>query len=263
LSEAAYLQYGHAYTQIQRVDGRRVVHVKSDVREGTNANRIVQQVQDDVVPTVIADHPGVVVTMGGDQRNQRESLSALGTGFLMALIAMYALMAIPFRSYVQPTIIMTAIPFSFIGAILGHLLLGYDLSLMSAMGLVALAGVAVNDSLVYIDAANELRRQGMSASDAVKAAGVRRFRPIMLTSLTTFLGLMPMILEKSVQARFLIPMALSLGFGVLFCTFTTLLIVPALYMVLEDVLGVFRRIGALWRPDSDTASDETVSSPAE
>jgi multidrug efflux pump subunit AcrB len=160
-------------------------------------------------------------------------------------------MAIPLRSYVQPIVIMTAIPFSFVGAILGHLIMRFDLSLMSAMGLVALAGVAVNDSLVYIDAANELRRGGMEAEDAAKAAGVRRFRPIMLTSLTTFFGLIPMILEPSVQARFLIPMALSLGFGVLFCTFTTLLIVPSLYMILEDGLALVRRTTAWWRGDDD------------
>jgi multidrug efflux pump subunit AcrB len=252
LTEAAVLTPGHAYTQIQRVDGRRVVHVTSDVGEGANANRIVEQVQRDVIPGLLADTPGLVLTMGGDQRNQRESLSALGTGFLLALVAMYALMAIPFRSYVQPLIIMTAIPFSFVGAIFGHILMRYDLSLMSAMGLVALAGVAVNDSLVYIDAANEMRRKdGMSAIDAVKAAGVRRFRPILLTSLTTFFGLMPMILEPSVQARFLVPMALSLGFGVLFCTFTTLLIVPSLYMILEDAIGLFMRVARWVRGDDD------------
>lgn len=247
LSEAAELERGHAYTRIQRVDGRRVVHVTADVGEGANANRIVEQVLADVVPGVVADHPGVVVTMGGDQRSQSESLGALRSGLLLALVAMFALMAIPFRSYVQPLIIMTAIPFSFVGAILGHLFMGYDLSLMSAMGLVALAGVAVNDSLVYVDAANELRRGGMGLIDAVRAAGVRRFRPIMLTSLTTFFGLVPMILEPSVQARFLIPMALSLGFGVLFCTFTTLLIVPALYVILEDARSVVERVLRWWR----------------
>ncbi len=257
LSEAADLTRGHAYTQIQRVDGRRVVHVTSEVREGGNANRIVEQLLADAVPGVIADHPGVVVTMGGDQRNQGEALSALGIGFLMALVAMYALMAIPFRSYVQPLIIMTAIPFSFVGAILGHLFMGYDLSLMSAMGLVALAGVAVNDSLVYIDAANEMRRSGMTPIEAAKAAGIRRFRPIMLTSLTTFFGLTPMILESSVQARFLIPMALSLGFGVLFCTFTTLLVVPALYLILEDVLELFRRLGRWWSEEDPGPSDRS------
>jgi multidrug efflux pump subunit AcrB len=232
------------------------VHVTADIAEGANANRIVQQVLRDAVPGVVADHPGLVVTLGGDQQRQGEALGALGLGFILALVAMYALMAIPFRSYVQPIIIMTAIPFSFVGAIFGHLLMGYDLSLMSAMGLVALAGVAVNDSLVYIDAANEMRRGGMSPIEAVKAAGVRRFRPIMLTSLTTFFGLVPMILESSVQARFLIPMALSLGFGVLFCTFTTLLIVPALYMALEDVLDRFRRVAAWWREGEDGGPPE-------
>lgn len=242
LGDAATLRRGHAYTQIQRVDGRRVVHVTADIAEGVNANRVVDQVVRDVVPALAADYPGLVVTMGGDQQRQAEALGGLRNGFFLALVAMYALMAIPFRSYFQPLIIMTAIPFSFVGAFYGHLLMGFDLSLMSAMGLVALAGVAVNDSLVYVDAANEMRRSGMGVMDAVKAAGVRRFRPILLTSLTTFFGLVPMILEPSVQARFLIPMALSLGFGVLFCTVTTLLIVPALYLVLEDVLGLVGRV---------------------
>jgi multidrug efflux pump subunit AcrB len=162
---------------------------------------------------------------------------------------MFALMAIPFRSYVQPLIIMTAIPFSFAGAIFSHLLLGYDLSLMSMMGMVALAGVAVNDAIVYVDATNELVSRGMPALEAARAAGVRRFRPIMLTSLTTFFGLVPMIFEPSVQARFLIPMAISLGFGVLFCTFTTLLIVPCLYLMLDDALAGVRRLRAWWTDD--------------
>jgi multidrug efflux pump subunit AcrB len=250
LSEAATLRRGHAYTRIQRVDGRRVVHVTSDLREGANANLIVEQVMKDVVPGLIADHPGLVVSLAGDQRSQGEALGALRSHFLIALIAMFALMAIPFRSYIQPLIVMSAIPFSFVGAVIGHLLLGYDLSLISMMGLVALAGVAVNDSLVYVDAANEMRRRGMTPLEAARAAGVRRFRPILLTSLTTFFGLMPMIFETSVQARFLVPMAVSLGFGVLFSTFTTLLLTPAIYMILEDIFDVARRAAAWFRGES-------------
>jgi multidrug efflux pump subunit AcrB len=262
LVEAAELRSGRAYTQIQRVDGRRVMHVTADVQEGANANRIVDQVTKDVLPALLEEVPGLVVTMGGDQRNQKEALGALGRGFVLALVAMYALMAIPLRSYVQPLLIMSAIPFSFVGAILGHLWMGYDLSLMSVMGMVALAGVAVNDSLVYVDAVNELRRAGRGAEEAAKAAGVRRFRPIMLTSLTTFFGLVPMISEPSVQARFLIPMALSLGFGVLFCTFTTLLIVPSLYLILEDGLEAARRVVRWWRGDDDPAGDTLAGEPS-
>lgn len=238
LAEAAEIERGHAYTKIQRVDGRRIVDVTSEVAFGSNANEIVEQILTDIVPGLETRYPALGISLGGNQQRQAESLGALRSGFLMALIAMYALMAIPFRSYVQPVIIMTAIPFSFIGAIIGHILLGYDLSLMSVMGLVALAGVAVNDSLVYIEATNELYRGGLPAEEAASQAGIRRFRPILLTSLTTFFGLMPMLLETSVQARFLIPMAISLGFGVLFCTVSTLLLVPALYIILFDLARI-------------------------
>jgi multidrug efflux pump subunit AcrB len=153
----------------------------------------------------------------------------------MAMLVVYTLLAIPFRSYIQPVIIMSSIPFGLIGAVFGHLLMGYSLSIMSMFGMVALTGVVVNDSLVFIDFANRERRKGLSARDALVAAGILRFRPIMLTSLTTFGALMPMIFETSRQARFLIPMAISLGFGVLFATFITLLLVPSLYLIVEDI----------------------------
>lgn len=246
LTEAAEIRRGRSYTTIRRVDGQRRVNVTADVRAGTNANRVVGQANRDLVPRIQRELPGLRIAPGGDQKRQAETMGALGSGFLMALLAMGALLAVAFKSYVQPLIIGAAIPFGLVGAILGHMALGYDLSLMSMMGLVALAGVAVNDSLVLISAVNDFRRdEGMSPLEAVTAAGVRRFRPILLTSLTTFLGLTPMILETSVGARFLIPMAISLGFGVLFATFITLLVVPALYLILEDVKDlVLRLVGA-------------------
>jgi len=145
------------------------------------------------------------------------------------------MLALPFRSYLQPLIIMTSIPFGLVGAVLGHLVMGYDLSVISLMGILALAGVVVNDAIVLIDYANELRRDGLTAFEAITQGGVRRFRPIMLTTLTTFGGLAPMIFETSRQARFMIPMAISLGYGLLFATGITLLLVPSLYMVIEDI----------------------------
>lgn len=148
---------------------------------------------------------------------------------------MFALMAVAFRSYAQPIVVLFAIPFGLVGAVGGHMLMGYDLSLISILGIVALAGVVVNDSLVLIAAVNDYRREGLDPLESVASGGARRFRPILLTSLTTFFGLTPMILETSVQARFLIPMAISLGFGVLFVTVITLVIVPAAYMAVEDV----------------------------
>jgi multidrug efflux pump subunit AcrB len=162
----------------------------------------------------------------------------------MALVAIYAMLAVPFRSYVQPLIVMTSIPFGIVGAVIGHLLMGYSLSLISMMGIVALSGVVVNDSLVLIDFANRRRREGASFFAAVSEAGARRFRPIMLTSLTTFGGLAPMIFETSMQARFLIPMAISLGYGILFATLIALLLVPALYLIVEDLRAPLLRFWA-------------------
>jgi multidrug efflux pump subunit AcrB len=241
LAMAADVRWGRAYTSIVREDGRRVITVEADVEEGvTNANKVMAEVRERVFPEIQKEYPGLGYGLGGQQKRQAESLGALGTGFMLALILMYALMAIPFRSYVQPLIIMSAIPFGLVGAIGGHLIMGYDLSILSAMGFVALSGVVVNDSLVLISAINEFRAQGMHLFDAVVAGAARRFRPILLTSLTTFFGLAPMIVETSVQARFLIPMALSLGFGVIFSTFVILMIVPCLYLVLEDVGRLLR-----------------------
>jgi multidrug efflux pump subunit AcrB len=242
LNEAAQIRRGRSYTQIQRIDGRRRVNVTGAVEFGTNANRVQQQAQAELVPRILAEFPGLRIEPGGQAKRQAETMGALGIGFLMALLGMFALLAVAFKSYIQPFIILTAIPFGIFGAILGHLVLGYDLSLMSMMGVVALAGVVVNDSLVLVSAVNDFRRdEGLSISDAVTAGGVRRFRPILLTSLTTFLGLTPMILETSVGARFLIPMAISLGFGVLFATFITLLLVPSLYLIIEDIKALFTR----------------------
>ena len=161
-------------------------------------------------------------------------MASIFSGFQLVLIVIFALLAIPFRSYSQPLLIMAAIPFGIVGAILGHFIMGYDMSILSMFGIVALTGVVVNDSLLLIDYINRHRREGKTLKDALVNAGQRRFRPILLTSLTTFFGLTPMILETSVQAQFLVPMAISLAFGILFATGITLLLIPSLYMVLED-----------------------------
>ncbi|MEQ9651854.1 MAG: efflux RND transporter permease subunit [Sandaracinaceae bacterium] len=267
LAEAAEIRRGRSYTEIQRLDGRRRVNVTSEVAFGANGNRIFQQAQQELVPQLLADFPQLRVELGGEQKRQAETMSALGMGFAMALFGMYALLAIAFKSYVQPFVIATAIPFGIVGAILGHLALGYNVSMMSFMGVVALSGVVVNDSLVLVSAVNDYRRdEGLSILEAVKAGGTRRFRPILLTSLTTFLGLSPMILETSVGARFLIPMAISLGFGVLFATFITLLLVPCLYLFFEDLQRGFgktaRYVRTGLRGREDPPPAETPS-PAE
>lgn len=246
LEDAVEMRLGHAYTQIKRVNGRRVVNVKADVNIGeANANEVIANLAETALPKLLRDHAGLSYSLEGDSRNQGESLASLKQGFIMALLGIFALLAIPLRSYVQPIIIMLAIPFGVIGAIGGHLLLGYDLSMISMMGMVALSGVVVNDSLVLIHAVNEFRStEGLNLVEALVSAGTRRLRPILLTSLTTFFGLMPMIFETSVQARFLIPMAISLGFGIIASTLLTLLLVPAFYVIAERLKDLFVRNNA-------------------
>ena len=235
LQEIADVDQGQAYTIIRRDNGRRVIDVTADiVEEVTNAEKVLRTAEKEVLPPLLAKYPGLRYSLEGELRHQSESMNALKNGFLMAMLVIFGLLAIPFRSYIQPLVVMSAIPFGFIGAVIGHDIMGFNLSMISMMGIVALAGIVVNDSLVLVHSANEFRDAGEKPIDAIRRAGVRRFRPIILTSLTTFFGLVPMILETSVQARFLIPMAISLGFGVLFATLVILILVPAFYMVAED-----------------------------
>ncbi|MDD2942321.1 MAG: efflux RND transporter permease subunit [bacterium] len=246
LSDVATPEFGHGYTTIRRSGGRRVISVTAEVDEeggGANANDVVASLQKDVLPELLQQFPGLTYSMEGEQKSQSDSLVSLRQGFLLALLGIFALLAVSFNSYIQPLIVMLAIPFGIIGAVIGHILLGYDLSAMSLFGIIALAGVAVNDSLVLIVTANENKggRLRMKAVRAMHNATVRRFRPVILTSLTTFFGLAPMIFETSMQARFLIPMAISLGFGILFSTVITLFIVPSIYIALEDFLSWRRR----------------------
>ena len=175
-------------------------------------------------------------------------MESLSRGFAFVMLLIFALLAIPFKSYVQPLIVMSAIPFGLVGAAVGHILLGYDLSILSMCGLIALSGVVVNDSLIMIDYINKNRHRHSNIEDAVREGACRRFRPIVLTSLTTFFGLTPLILERSLQAQFLIPMAVSLGFGILGATLITLLLIPAMYMVVEDLRGLV--------PDSDSDNQQ-------
>ncbi len=224
---------------IHRTDRRRVVNVTADVDpEKGNTEKILADLSASVLPRLRADFPEIRATFEGQQQQQRETMGGLKRGFVVALLVIYALLAIPFKSYAQPLIVMSAIPFGLIGAIGGHVLMGMDLTVLSMFGIVALTGVVVNDSLVMVDYINRGYREGMSMREAIRQAGVLRFRPILLTSLTTFAGLTPLLLERSVQAQFLIPMAISLAFGVLFATFISLVLVPSLYAILEDARGL-------------------------
>ena len=240
LSRAATIDKGFGFSEINRTDQKRVVNITAQVdNKKGNAGEILEDLKNGVLAQLRHDYPGLTYDLEGEEKERRQSLGSLKDGFLLALIAIYALLAIPFRSYSQPLLIMTAIPFGLVGAIAGHLIMGYNLSMLSMFGIVALAGVVVNDSLLLIDRVNQNRREGLGLRDALVEAGQRRFRPILLTSLTTFFGLAPMITETSVQARFLIPMAISLGFGIIFATGITLILIPSLYLVLEDVRGLF------------------------
>ena len=239
LLDVVSLEESEAFTSINRRDGRRVVNVGMDVEPANAVSRVLASIQQEVLPQLRADFPGITWSFEGSQAEMRESTSALWGGFAMAMLIMYALLAIAFRNYLQPLIVMTAIPFGIVGAVIGHILLGYDLSLISLMGVIALSGVVVNDSLIMIDYANK-KRKDQSVFDAIHEAGLRRFRPIILTTFTTFGGLTPIILETSRQAYYLIPMAISLGFGIIFATSIILLLVPCLYMVLEDAVSAVK-----------------------
>jgi multidrug efflux pump subunit AcrB len=240
LREVVSMNRGRAYTVINRRDGRRVVTVSADVDPPSQAGQVLEALKADTLPDLVQRFNGLNYGFEGRLADTAESIRSLVTGFLLAMLAIYALLAIPFGSYIQPAIIMTSIPFGIVGAVLGHLIMGYSLSVMSIFGMVALAGVVVNNALVLIDFTNREHQGGSSPAVAVHTAGLNRFRPILLTSLTTFGGLAPMIFETSRQARFLIPMALSLGFGILFVTVIILILVPALYLVTEDLRALVK-----------------------
>ncbi|NNK55737.1 MAG: efflux RND transporter permease subunit [Desulfofustis sp.] len=241
LSDIATINKGRGYTSIKRRDSKRTAMVTANVDPIGATSTIMAGLNADVLPQLARQYPGLSYDYKGRQASRKESVSDLLKNFLFALGGIYFLLAIPFRSYLQPLIVMAAIPFGIIGSVFGHLIMGYNLSLMSLMGIVALSGIVINDSLVLIDYANKQRLKGLSSTVAVSAAGVRRFRPVVLTTFTTFCGLAPMIFESSRQARFMIPMAISLGFGIAFATVITLVLMPCLYLMMEDLRGLLGR----------------------
>ncbi|MCD4817863.1 MAG: efflux RND transporter permease subunit [Candidatus Cloacimonetes bacterium] len=242
-TDVAEVEFGRGYSAISRLNRARIISIIADVDEDVaNANDINQDLMMKIKKELKENFSSVSLSKGGAQKEQKRSMISLAKGFIIALFIIYLLLAIPFKSYSQPIIVMTAIPFGIVGAIIGHLIMGYTLSFVSALGIVALSGVVVNDSLVLVDFVNvQNRKNGLSIYDSVISAAQRRFRPIMLTSLTTFLGLMPMILEKSLQARFLVPMAISLGFGIIFATAITLIFVPTSVLIMDDFKKIAER----------------------
>ncbi|PQJ35137.1 multidrug transporter [Salinibacter sp. 10B] len=239
LMDVVEVEEGEAFTTINRRDGRRVVSVSMDAQPSNAVGRVLESIQQEELPKLQDRFPGLTWSFEGSQAEMRESTQALWGGFALAMFVIYALLAIAFSSYLQPIIVMGAIPFGIVGAVIGHIVLGYDLSLVSLMGVIALSGVVLNDSLIMIDYANK-KRDDHSVFDAIHEAGLRRFRPIILTTLTTFGGLTPIIFETSNQATQLIPMAISLGFGIVFATSIILVLVPCLYLILEDLVSAVR-----------------------
>lgn len=272
--EVATASLGRAYASVQRTDQLRAVKVTADVdkTQGANANEVVsalisgagaesksdlwkkniknyfrtlrglgptKELPKGALVEITERYPGISYSFEGEQKDQAQSVKEMGQKALVALLGMYVLMAIPLRSYIQPMIVMSVIPFGLVGAVAGHMVMGFSLSIMSMCGIVALAGVVVNDSLVLVDYVNRHVKDGQSLHDAAWEAGAARFRPILLTSMTTFAGLTPMLLETDIQAKFLIPMAVSLSFGILFATLITLILVPCIYLVLEDISQLF------------------------
>ena len=239
LLDVAQVRQGEAFARIDRRDGRRIVTVSMDVEPDRAMGQVMTAINRQVLPRLAQQYPGLTWSFEGSNAQMREATASLWGGFGLAMFVIYALLAIAFRRYIQPVIVMIAIPFGIIGAVFGHILLGFDLSLISFMGVIALAGVVVNDSLIMIDFANR-SRQDHNAYDAIVLAGIRRFRPIFLTTATTFFGLMPIILETSLQSQYIVPMAISLGFGIVFSTAVTLVLVPCLYLVVEDLVAAGR-----------------------
>ena len=233
---AAEFTLGQGYSTITRINRQRVVTVRADVnRSMTTPEAVLNSLAAEALPRIVAGYRGVTYSLTGEQEERAESFGGMARLFPVALLIMYALLAIPLRSYLQPLIIMSGIPFGAVGAIVGHLLMGWSLALPSILGMIALSGVVVNSSLVLVDYINRQRRTGVPVLNAVRRAGVVRFRPIMLTSITTFAGLTPLMLIDNPATAFIIPMAISLGWGVLFATVITLFLVPSLVLILEDL----------------------------
>ena len=227
------------YNALQRLDGRNSVTVRGNADTNVaEPTRIVDEIRRDFMPGLLNRYPGVTMELTGSSMSERMGLQQLGYAFLAALFGIYALMAIPLRSYVQPLVIMSAIPFGIVGAVVGHMILGLALNSVSIIGFIALSGVVVNDSLIMVDFVNKAAASGLSPLEAAVQSGAARLRPILLTSLTTFFGLAPMIAETSLQAQMVIPMAVSLAFGILFATVITLVLVPCLYNIVADVKKV-------------------------
>ncbi len=257
LYEIAEVEEGRAETFITRENGRRIVTVTADVRPESETGQVLDALRAEILPGLVEDTPGLAYRFAGQQETQRETTDSFTqVSIPLTLVIMYGLLAIPFRSYLQPAIVMMAIPFGVVGAVLGHMAMGMPLSMVSMFGVIALGGVVINAAIVMIDYANKAVAVGATPAEAIWRAGVRRFRPILLTTLTTFGGLAPMIFETSRQAQFLIPMAVSLGFGIVFATAMVIFAIPALYLVVDDLVWLANPRPRDPDPDPDLDPDD-------
>ncbi|WP_394205139.1 efflux RND transporter permease subunit [Shewanella waksmanii] len=246
-STVADIEMGDSYSSITRVDGRRAITISATANTNiVEPSKVVAEIQEDFFPYLEEQYPQISTSLDGGSADEQTAMVGLIQGFFFAMFTIYALMAIPLKSYSQPLIIMSVIPFGMIGALFGHFILGLSMSVLSLCGIVALAGVVVNDSLILVDFVNKARAEGHSITQAAIDSGCHRFRAIILTSMTTFVGLVPIIMEKSLQAQIVIPMATSLAFGILFSTVVTLILVPLLYIILDDIRRTSRRFYQWW-----------------
>ncbi|MDG1703362.1 MAG: efflux RND transporter permease subunit [Pseudomonadales bacterium] len=256
----AQFDIGRGYSRINRLDGKRQVEVRADVdRSAVTPEEISAAVRAELLPQFRQRYPDIDIQLGGEQEERAEALGGLAIGSLFSLVIIYGLLAIPLRSYLQPLVIMSVIPFGAVGAITGHYVLDQQLMFFSALGIVALSGVVVNASLVLVDYANRQRREGMETVEAILKATSVRFRPIILTSVTTFVGLIPLMSTSTPATAPFLPMAISLAWGVLFATVITLLLVPCLYLMVEDFLQLLPKVRN-WLGGSKTSAVPTQTS---
>ncbi len=242
LSEVAEINVVDGVTRIRRENGNRTINIWGSVDAAqVEPFEVARDVRDNFIPELLRKYPQVQSEVSGRIQEEMDNASKQLRDFVLSLMIIFTLLAVPLKSYSQPLMIMTVIPFGIVGSMIGHLILGMDLNVLSMFGIIAAAGVVINDSLVMVDYVNKSRAQGMALKDAVIYSGCRRFRAIMLTSITTFVGLVPIMMETSMQAKMVIPMAVSLAFGVLFATVVTLIMIPSLYLVIEDVRQLFKR----------------------
>jgi multidrug efflux pump subunit AcrB len=249
-SVVADTAYSESLASIERYDYKRVVAVEASIDKAvTSSEEVLARLKSEYFPEMNAKFPEIGISQSGEAEQRGKSLASLKLGFVFSIAFIYILIAIPLKSYIKPLIIMSVIPFGIIGALMGHYLMGIPVSILSVFGILALSGVVVNDSLVLVCRVNDLRAEGASLLDACRRAGADRFRAILLTSLTTFFGLAPLLLETEVQAQFLKPMAASLAFGILFATVITLFLLPLLMIMAKDIKDLFRWVYDLPRTD--------------